>query len=121
MGVYESVERFVTPGHGPEEDNSDLSDSDTESDEAGDFNEIHEDAILLHFSETLQEAQRLAVEGNRKRWKEKKWTHYTGNSIRTQRCIVTCWLWAGIPHISPFHHPSIYAWPPRLLELMAHT
>ena len=74
----------IGPGHGPE-DNSDLSDSDTESDEAGDFNEIHKDAILLHFSETLQEAQRHAAEGNRKRWKEKKWTHYTGNSIRTQQ------------------------------------
>ena len=47
----------IGPSHGPKEDNSELSDSDTESDEAGDFNEIHEDAILLHFSETLQEAQ----------------------------------------------------------------
>src|SRR6266481_3651742 len=72
------------PGHRTEEDDSDLSDSDTESNEIGDSNEIHEDAVLLLFSETLQQAQRDAAEGNRKRWKGKKRTRYTGNSDRTK-------------------------------------
>jgi len=62
-------------GHG-EEDDSDLSDSDTESDEEGDFDKICEDAVFLLFSETLQQAQRDAAEGNRKRWKEKKQCFY---------------------------------------------
>ena len=73
-------------GHasGPaEEDNSNLSDSDTESDE-GDFEEINEDAVLQLFSETLQKSQRDAAKGHRKRWKEKKRTQYTGNSEGTK-------------------------------------
>ena len=41
-------------GHGPaEEDKFDLLDSDTESDEEGDFEVINEDAVLWLFSETL--------------------------------------------------------------------
>jgi len=72
-------------GHGPaEEDNSDLSDSDTESNEEGNFEGINEDAALQLFSETLQKAQRDAAKGHRKRWKEKKRTQYTGNSEGTK-------------------------------------
>jgi hypothetical protein len=59
--------------HGPaEEDNSDLSDSDIDLNEEGEFAEINEDAKLLLFSETLQQAQIDAAEGQRRRWKEKK-------------------------------------------------
>ena len=77
---------FDMIGHGPaEEDNSDLLDSDTESNEEGDFKEINEDAVLWLFWETLQKAQRDAAKGHRKRLKEKKRTHYTGNSERTKQ------------------------------------
>jgi len=62
---------FDMIGHGPaEEANPDLSDSATESDEEGDFEEINEDAVLWLFSETPQKAQIDAAKGHRKRWKE---------------------------------------------------